>query len=191
MDEAEKKMVEANEKKAKLAEQAANRKAAGITYGFGDGKYGTVPDSWPERFGGRGGYEKMIAEREKRLRDSDADDSPEKQNAEEEERPKKRRRKFKKTRAHIINDISSGSEVEIDIRKGFPSLIGGAPTAGPAEDIAPRAPSLGTPFDPHVNPEYFNQSRKLPEQIKEMLFRMAPLPPEYLEVPAKKKEADL
>lgn len=194
-------MEEAAAEKAKKAEQAANRKAAGITYGFGKGLYGTVPDSWPEKYGGKGGYQKMIDEAAK-LRggggegNADAEyreeieETPGEEKLSEVQRGKKRRRTNKKQKTlptAAANDDES--EVEIDIAQGFPPLVNGERFTGPMEVRAPVAPSLGTPFDPHINPDWFNRTRKSPEQIQEMLCRM--LAPPGKDVKRKAEDADL
>lgn len=174
-------MDEANAKQKKLDEQAKNRKEAGITYGFGEGKYGTVPDSWDERFGGKGGFQKMVEEAH--LRGGNVGDGGGKSDtaeAEEKQRKKKRRKTNGKGQTPAGQkgaDADVSSEEEIDITKNFPPLGDGPPPAAPPHGLAPRAPSLGTPFDPYVNPDWFNRTRKSPEQIQESLFIMSALPP--------------
>lgn len=200
----DRKMKEAAAEKAKKAEQAANRKAAGITYGFGKSLYGTVPDSWPEKYGGKGGYQKMIDEAEAaKLRgggvegNADAEDGEESKYAPGEEelsevqRGKKRRRTNKKQKTlPTVPANEDESEVEIDIAQGFPPLVNGERSTGPMEVRAPIAPSLGTPFDPHINPDWFNRTRKSPEEIQDMLCRMFP-PPGKDVVKRKAEDADL
>lgn len=162
-------MNEAIARQKKLEEQAANRKAAGITYGFGEGKYGTVPDSWPEKYGGKGGYQNMLDGPKLRGGEIVGGDGGEEMS---DEQRRKRRRIEKKDFPIAGVNRGESPEQEIDIAQGFPSLAGGAPTTGPMEVRAPVAPSLGTPFDPYTNPDWFNRTRKSPEQIQEMLCRM-------------------
>lgn len=208
--ENEKAKIREKTRSDQLAEQAAHRRAAGITYGFGKGMYGTVPDSWPERFGGKGGYEKMIAAEEGKNKEEKAmrlgggngdgagdggevecadegtgsdgknprkDGTVVSEQDEDQQRPKKRRRrKLPTASADDIAGMSSASEAPVNCREGFPPAVHRGFQDEPIEDIAPRAPSLGTPFDPYANPDYFNRTRKSPEAMKEMLFRMTPLP---------------
>lgn len=158
-------MEEEIAKRKKLEEQAANRKAAGITYGFGKGLYGTVPDSWPEKYGGKGGYQKMLEESSK-LRGGDVSD--EEEMFPEPKSPKRKRRRFEEKNIPVAGANRRDSpEKEIDITQGFPSLAGGAPTFGPMEARAPIAPSLGTPFSPFLNEidQCWFQNRKSSEQI--------------------------
>jgi hypothetical protein len=152
-------MEEAAAQKAKLEEQAANRRAACITYGFGTGKYGTVPDSWPVKYGGKGGLEHLLEGPKLRGGENDAEEEEELS----EEQKRKRRRLEKKaltTSTKKGKNRAESPEQEFDIAEGFPSLAGGAPTYGPVENIAPIAPSLGTPFDPHVKRDWYGQIRK-------------------------------
>lgn len=167
-------MEEANARRAVLDQQAANRKAAGITYGFGSGRYGTVPNSWPEQFGGAGRYGIGAAgQNSTQLRAG----AGEKENKDPDEHKHKKRRLGNESALNLRVESAGSSEQEVDITKTFPYLGNGAPSSGPMLDVAPRAPSLGTPFDPHANPDWFNPNRKSREQILESLFRLKMLPP--------------
>lgn len=204
MEEANKKIEEANEKRIALAKEAnAARMIASLPRPqvFRKGMYTGGPRTFDET----NDHLKMSEEKEVRVRggdvgkagatDDNGDAEEDNEGDDEDTGEEGRSRKRQRTNAQVMANTTSNhnpsySGFSASNQQALEAIMRDAPNNRHAGYIAPLAPSIGTPFDPHmaaIAARYPHVPRKSPEEIKEMLFRMNPLPPEYLYDPANDK----